>query len=115
MASCLVAAKVSSRATTKGAHQATITFLLVVRIGWAIGALRTRRALTIGLLALRVLLRGVGALLGELIVGSLARVLLLVLWRTVGTLLVVLIVWRGALAVLKSALCWGTVPGMLLE
>lgn len=84
MTSCLVTAKVSSRAATEGAHQATITFLLVVRIGWAV-ALRARRALTIRLLALGVLLRGVGALLGELIVGSLARVLLLVLWLTVGT------------------------------
>lgn len=112
MTAHLIATKVARSATAKGAHQATIAFLLVVRICWSI-SLGAGGTSAIRLLTVRVLLRGVGALLGELVRWCLARVLLLC-WRTVGALLVVLIIRRGALAVLKAALRRRTVAGILL-
>jgi hypothetical protein len=86
MAAHLVASKVSGSSTTESAHKASVALSLRAGIGRSVGALLTGCTVRVLLLALRVLVALVWALLGKL-----------VLWCGAGVaslLLVVVSTWK---------------------
>lgn len=99
MAAHLVATKVSGCTSTERAHQSPVTLSLCVGVGRAVVLLSGLGA--VGIMALRVLVGLICALLGELVCGLSTRVCSLLLW-----VLALLVVRRYLLAMLKSSMCW---------
>lgn len=102
VAAHLVASKVSSGTSTKRAHQASVALSLCVGIGRAVGLLAR---LAVGVVALRVLVLRIGALLREL-VGRLSPWVGPLLLAILSLLL--LVVW-SYLAVLETTVCWSAI------
>lgn len=104
MATQLVSAKVTSSTATKSTHQPSVALSLCVGVCGSVLLLLSR--LTVGVLALRILVLRIGALLWELVLGLGTWILALLLLSILPLLLVV---WGYLLAMLESAVGWRSV------
>lgn len=103
MATQLVSAKVTSSTATKSTHQPSVALSLCVGVCGSVLLLLSR--LTVGVLALRILVLRIGALLWELVLGLGTWILALLL----SILPLLLVVWGYLLAMLESAVGWRSV------